>query len=268
MDWIESENLFLHDIALLIENTEKKVYFYAGPKSDIKDHAVGQQLAQDVVQKFGYSFIVLDDVIPLKIQKEIDLLLGDNIDPRTYKEERTLPMLIFVILGTIGCLLMLALLINNMRMFGWQKSLLIYGTSLDSFNKLFKVSRIILFISIGFFLSQFLSALLTKRIFLIAASFFTVAIAVGAYIYILEGIGLFAHAPDEILRWELLLHQLWIFLATGAECGIIIWTGLLIFRHTEVKTKSELSLEEKRKAAHPTILRDKPQVELKEIEKE
>lgn len=267
-DWIESDNLFLHDIALLIENTEKKVYFYKGPKSDKRDHAMGKELAQSVVQKFGYSFIELGDVIPLKIQKEIDLLLGDNIDPRTYKEERTIFMLIFVILGVIGALFIFALFINNLRMFGWRKSLLVYGATSSDFEALFRISRILLYISIGFLIAHFVSALLTKRIFLIIASMVMIAVAVGAYFYILEGNGLFARAPEEILRSELLLHYLWLLMVLIAEGGIIFWTSMLIFRHTEFKPKKEMSLEEKRKAAHPTILRDKPPVELKEIEKE
>ncbi|MCF2139422.1 MAG: hypothetical protein K9W44_05135 [Candidatus Lokiarchaeota archaeon] len=268
MDWIESNNLFLHDIALLIENTEKKVYFYAGPKSAKKDHELGKQLAQNIVKKFGYDFIILDTAVPLAIQKEIDLLLGENIDPKAYKEERTILMQLFVILGFLGSLTLLALLINNLRMFGWRISLLTYGTTLDSYNELFRISRITLYVAFGLIISQFLCSLFTKRIFLIISSFALILIIGGIYYYLLEGTGLFQRAPEEIRRSELLLHTLWLLIAIGGFLGFIVWSSIVIFKHTEIKPKMRISLEEQRRASHPTILRDKAPVELKEIKRE
>ncbi|MHA1672549.1 MAG: hypothetical protein ACTSYI_02890 [Promethearchaeota archaeon] len=268
LDWIESESLFLHDIALLIENTEKRVYMYSGPKSTKKEQEIGIKLAQNIIEKFSYEFIILGTAVPLKIQSEIDLLLGDNIDPRTYKEDRTLSMIFFSIFGMIGGIAFIGMFINQLRMIGWKVAPLVFGTSVETFSALFEISIFFLWISMGFFGAQFLVSLLTKRIFLIFASFSVAAISFGAYLYLDKGVFLFPDAPASIGRLELLFHFLWLAIALLILVGITVWSMMTIILHTKPKKVEIMDIDEIRKASRPTILRDKEPVELKEIEGE
>ncbi len=268
MDWIESESLFLHDIALLIENTEKRVYMYSGPKSSKKEQEIGIDLAQNIIEKFSYEFIILGTAVPLKIQAEIDLLLGDNIDPRTYKEDRTLSMIFFSIFGLIGGIAFIGMFINQLRMIGWKIAPLVFGTSEGTFAALFEISIIFLWISMGFLGAQVLFSLLTKRIFLIFASVSVAAISFGTYLYIDKGVFLFPEAPASIGRLELLFHFLWLAIALLILVGITVWSIMTIFLHTKPKEVEIMDIDEIRKASRPTILRDKAPVELKEIERE
>ena len=82
-NWVESESLFLHDIALLIDNKTKKVYLWFGKHSSENERDRGSKLASEMMNKYkSYDLIVLgDNVVPLKIQSEIEILLGDNADP-------------------------------------------------------------------------------------------------------------------------------------------------------------------------------------------
>lgn len=268
MDWLESENLFLHDIALLIENTEKKAYLYSGPKTSKSEHELGMELAQKIIQKFNYELIILEDSVPLKIQAEIDLLLGDNIDPRNYKEERTIWMILLMIMGIIGSGIYTGMFINNLRMIGWKQSSLTFGTSAEIFDSLFSVSIILLWVCIGVFGLMILFSIGTQRAFLITSAIIVEAVSIGTLLYLQKGIFLFGGAPEEISRLELLLHYLWLGIALLGilfVCGWILW---IILHQTEIRKKEEVSLEEIRKSSHPTILRDKPPVEMKEIEKQ
>ena len=96
-DWIESNDLFPHDIALLIDTDTKSIYLHFGTKSTPEERRFGKELASGLLKKYEtYSFEILDDVIPLKIQAEIDLLLGDNIDATRLKEPRTWSLWIFI----------------------------------------------------------------------------------------------------------------------------------------------------------------------------
>ncbi|MHA1520464.1 MAG: hypothetical protein ACTSRK_09800 [Promethearchaeota archaeon] len=268
MDWIESENLFLHDIALLIENTEKRVYMYSGPKTSKKDQEIGIKLAQSIIEKFSYEFIILGTAVPLKIQAEIDLLLGDNIDPRTYKEERSLSMILFAIFGMIGGITFIGMYISQLGMIGWKIGPLVFGTSEGAFLTLFETSIIFLWISLGALGAQILVSLITKRIFLIFASVTVGLISFGTYLYLNKGVFLFPGAPTSIGRLELLFHFLWLTIALLILVGTAIWAIMTIILHTKPKEAEIVSVDEMRKASHPTILRDKEPVELKEIEKE
>ncbi|MHA1673433.1 MAG: hypothetical protein ACTSYI_07380 [Promethearchaeota archaeon] len=268
LDWIESESLFLHDIALLIENTEKRVYMYSGPKSSKKEQEIGIELAQKIIEKFSYEFNILGTAVPLKIQAEIDLLLGDNIDPRTYKEDRTLSMILFVLFGMFGGSAFIVMYINHLRMLGWKIAPLVFGTSEETFVALFEISTIVLWITMGLFGAQMLFSLITRRLFLIFASFSAAAISFGTYLYLNKGVFLFPGAPASIGRLELLFHFLWLTIALLILVGITIWAIMTIILHTKLKEKEIVGIDEIRKASRPTILRDKAPAELKEIDKE
>ena len=44
-----------HDVALLIDNKQKKVYFWAGPKADETQCDRGTQMASEMMQNINYT---------------------------------------------------------------------------------------------------------------------------------------------------------------------------------------------------------------------
>ncbi len=83
--------LFLHDIALLINNKQKKGYLWCGPRSPIEERDRASKLATDLMEKYSmYELIVLGDSVPLKIEAEIESIIRRKCrriknENRTYK---------------------------------------------------------------------------------------------------------------------------------------------------------------------------------------
>ncbi|UYP46179.1 hypothetical protein NEF87_002464 [Candidatus Lokiarchaeum ossiferum] len=271
-DWIEAEDLFPHDVALLIENDQRKVYFYSGSKCKAEEREQGLQSSQDILNKFpSYSLEILSDAIPLKIQAEIDLLLGENIDASRFKEDRTISMNFLMILGLLYSLSFLLILINSFRVIGWTIENNILMPSHEVFEENFALSIIFAWITIGIGGVYALNSLITRRIFLIICAVVSEGIILGVFFYLQKGIAIFSldsgyTDPYLIPRLQIMLFVMWMCIAWISSTAAIGINIRVILKHTVQNTKQQLSLDEMRLSAKPTILRDKTIVELKEIE--
>ena len=149
MDFVESESLYPHDIALLIDNEERKVFFYSGVKSKERERKIGIDLASKIINKFKmYNFVILDDVVPLKVQARIDeMMIGDEI---IVKVERTLPMQISIIFGICSLILSFLIPILGFSLFGWEKpEIILYSVSASQFASYFDTLILISWIWFG-----------------------------------------------------------------------------------------------------------------------
>ncbi len=269
-DWIEAEDLFPHDVALLIENDQRKVYFYSGSKCRPEEREQGLQSSQDILKKFPtYSLEILSDVIPLKIQAQIDLLLGDNIDLARFKEDRGLFMDLLLLFGALFSIAFLLIVINGFRSFGWSLEANTFAVSNDIFDASFALSILLTWIAIGIGGAYVLISIITRRVFLIVSAFASEGILVGLFFYLQKGIHIFSVSPGDpylITRFQVMLFVMWLCIAWICSITAVGINTRLILKNTIRPQKQHLSLEEMRQAAKPTILRDKTVVELREVE--
>lgn len=269
-DWIEAEDLFPHDVALLIENDQRKVYFYSGSKCKAEEREQGLQSSQDILTKFpSYSLEILSDVIPLKIQAEIDLLLGDNVDASRYKEDRNIFMNFLMIFGSIYSIAFLLIIINSFLAFGWSIENNVLMPSHQVFEANFTLSILFTWITIGIGGIYVINSIITRRIFLIVCAVVSEGIILGVFFYLQKGIHIFSVEytdPYMIPRFQVMMFAMWMCIAWLSSIAAVGINIRMILLNTVQKPKQHLSLEEMQLSAKPTILRDKTPVKLKEIE--
>ena len=269
-DWIETDNLYPHDVSLLIDSDTRKIYLHYGTKSTADERVLGKGLVSNLMEKYqAYTFEILEDVIPLKIQAEIDLLLGDNIDVGGSKEPRTLILWIYIGLSCVAIILHIIDLINTLRIFGWPHVLSAYSVAPDQFNDLFSVSIVVIWIAIIVSGALVVVSLFSKRIFLITIASVGCMISVGlGVIYLRQREFIFGFAIQdtyEIIRLQLFIHFFWVLLATVMASGITGWALYLLFTQTIPLEKEAVDIEQIRLASKPTILRDRPPAQMQEI---
>ena len=273
MDFVESESLYPHDIALLIDNEERKVFFYAGIKSKEREQKIGIDLASKIITKFKmFEFVLLDNVIPLRVQAEIDeMIIGDDI---IVKIERTLPMQISIYIG-IGILILSFLMpIIGFSLFGWEKpEIILYSVTAAQFASYFDRLILISWIWFGITCAQLACNIWSKKIYLVVCSLASTIISLGLVLYVNQRVLLFEFQSGSIesgiyliQRFEIILFWIWLLLGSIGVFASSFISVFTIFKHSEIIKKEELDAEKIRLKSRPTILRDKPPVELKEIE--
>ncbi len=273
MDFIESESLYPHDIALLIDNEEKRVYFYSGVKSKERERKIGIDLASKIIKKFKiYKFEILEDVIPLKIKAQIDeIMIGDDF---IVKVERSLPMQISIYFG-IGILIVSLLIpILGLSIFWWDKpEIILYSITASQFANYFGLLILISWIGFGINFTQLICMIWSKKVYLVVCSVASTTITLGLVLFISQRELIFEFQAGSIessiyliQRLEIILFWMWILLGyIGAFVSSLI-SIVTIFKHSEIVEKEKLDAEKIRLKSRPTILQDKPLVELKEIE--
>jgi hypothetical protein len=265
--WIETESLFPHDIALLIDNKAKKAYLWFGDRSDEALRDKAQQLATEMMKKYTmYELIVLGTTVPMKIEAEIENLLGENADPTKLKIARTKAMIYFVYLGYAGIIALLAVVINNIRMLFWDSVDDSYVISSWLFNNLFDVSVIISIIVVVIFGVQFILGLLSQKTYLVVSALACAGVALGMMFYLAEGELIFEFLTGSsqetflIRITDVLAHITWLVLIWVTCALITLYAVLAIKKTTEIK---EVQKKVQQLTAKPSLLRD-ARVKLKE----
>ena len=274
MDFIESDSLYPHDIALLIDNEEKSVFFYSGTKSKEQERKIGIELASKIINKFKtYKFVILAEVVPLKIQAEIDEMMigGDEV---VIKVERILPMQISIIFGIGSIILSLLIPILGFSVFGWEKpEIIYYRINSSQFADYFNTLILIIWIGFSINCAQLICNIWSQKIYLVVSSLASTIITLGLVLYLNQKELLFEFQSGSmesgiyiIPRLEIILFWIWLLLGCIGAIVTSMISVITILKHSEVVEKEELDADAIRLKSRPTILQDKPPVELKEIE--
>ncbi len=206
-DWIESKELFPHDIALLVEMKENKVYLWFGPFSKKEIREAAEQRAKEYMKNYGEMKLdVLDqDTIPLKLQAEIEQLLGENRDFLTKKIPRTAPMSLFYycMYASLGFLIISVL--NLFRML--QGDIVGDGLLINSFqfHDYFILSEQLVFISVILAGIGVVLGIWSEKLFLTVSAVVGFVISLGFYFYVGNREFLFYSLPTT-LEWNYLLE--------------------------------------------------------------
>ena len=247
MDFVESESLYPHDIALLIDNEEKKVFFYSGTKSKEREIKIGIDLASKIINKFKmYKFVILEDVVPLKVQAQIDeMMIGDEI---IVKVERTLLMQISIYFGIDVLIVSLLVPILGLSIFWWDKpEIILYSVTATQFASCFDILILISWIGFGINCAQLICNIWSKKVYLVVCSMASTIIALGILLYINQRVLLFEFQPGSIessnyliQRLEIILFWVWILLGSA---GVFISSLISIIKDSILLTKFCPSIE-------------------------
>lgn len=185
-EWLESKEISPDDIVLFYGIKESKIYLWFGPLSNKELKEAAEKRAKDYLkEKHVQGFEVLtDNTISLKLQSKIEELLGKNRDYVSKKIQRTLPMSIFYYVMYVSLLLILASVLNFLRLF--QNEVVENGlkVNVDLLQDYFNLSEIFIIISIVLSCIGIVCAIWSDKMFLIISSVICSVISLGFYFYI------------------------------------------------------------------------------------
>jgi hypothetical protein len=224
-DWVESTKLFPHDIALLVRMNEMKVYLWFGPfsKKELRDSA--EQRAKKHMEKDPEMKLeILDDqTIPLKLQAEIEELLGENRDFLSKKIPRTLPMTLFYYCMYSALAFLILSVLNLLRMF--QGDIVGNGLLINryQFQDYFVLSEQFVFISVILAGFGVILGIWSEKLFLTVSAVVSFVISLGFYFYIGNREFLFYSLPTTF-EWDFLLE-------IGSIVVFFIWALIACIGH-------------------------------------
>jgi len=258
--WIETEQLFLHDIALLIDNKAKKGYLWFGTKSDLTARTEGERLAKDLIARYkSYELLVMSETIPLKVELEIQQLLGEEADPTKNKMPRTKTMIAFWngAYLAIGCFLIVIFI--NMRMLFFENYNGNIRVDQASFGNTIQLAVILSLITCGIYIFELIMGLINQKFFLVICSASALAMIIGATLYQAQGEFLFeflegSTATVFLIRFsDVIIHILWLIAILAASSGPMIYCIIAIKNTTEIK---EVRGTRRIESTTPSLLRE------------
>jgi hypothetical protein len=193
-----------------------------------------------------YELIVLgNSTIPLKVESEIEQLLGENADVSKNKIERTKTMQIFEYGGWASIVMMGVLVFINMRMLFWNLVNGHYSVDMWSFNDLFEVIVVFALIVCIMYGVELVLAIVNKKIFLIVCSAAALAMSIGTMFYLAQGEFIFPFLPGApqytyyIRVVDILANIGWLFLVWAASSLPIVYCIFAIRKTTEFKASTK-----------------------------
>lgn len=224
-DWVESTKLFPHDIALLVEMKEMKVYLWFGPFSKKELRVAAEEQAQKYMQNYkDMKLEVLNEqTIPLKLQAEIEELLGENRDFLSKKIPRTLPMSLFYYCMYSSLAFLIISVLNLFRML--QGDIVGDGLLVNSyqFHDYFVLSEQLVFVSLVLAGIGVILGIWSEKLFLTASAAVSFVISLGFYFYIGNREFLFYSLPTT-LEWNYLFE-------IGSIIVFFVWTIVACIGH-------------------------------------
>ncbi|MHA1340952.1 MAG: hypothetical protein ACTSRZ_13285 [Promethearchaeota archaeon] len=260
--WIETEKLYPHDIALILDIKEKTIYLWIG-------HRATKSMKVEALENYGiliskypnFKFIELDDAVPIKIQSQIDKRLDLTFE-QAKKIERTPAYFLFLVIGIVGLASLIVSVVFMLIPLSWDKSTeytAYYLVSEANYTSWVENSQISLIVAIIIFEILLIDSIFTKKIFLIMAAGASSLITIGFYKYISLGIYLFDFNPGEVVGNYLIMQAeiYWHFLLImGGMVAILL--PILISINAILKETFPISFKEWRaKKRKPRIVLEK-----------
>ncbi|MHA1723876.1 MAG: hypothetical protein ACTSXH_03420 [Promethearchaeota archaeon] len=196
-NWIEEENLLLHDSCALLDEKVRIVYIWNGPKTTPEKREKAKDSIQKLLSKYPNNFLevkILEEEVPEAVQKQIDqMLLG-------FEEEEEKAKLIFTHLSTVrlyffltilSLILPIASLINLFLSFSWPSSNGNIIVSASTYNSWINISMWFHIVTAGAFLITTIISVWEQDYQVAIFSGVGLLINTGIVLYLSQGIFLF-----------------------------------------------------------------------------
>lgn len=214
--WIETEKIYPHDIVLILEPKNKKIYLWKGPRAPQSLIFEALPEVDKLKEKFEkFEYIELGDVIPMKVETEIE----ERID-RSFEETQKIDrapqyflFIVFTILGLVSAVVSYIFLLAPItwNVSGSDETIMIVSEMF--YANWVSVTSIAVLVTTCIFTALAITSAFTKKIFLIMNGILAMAIQYGTYRYIRLGIYLFdfqgGASPGyyNILRSEVAIYS-------------------------------------------------------------
>lgn len=201
-NWVEeSEQLLLHDCVAFLDEEERTVYLWNGPKSTQKRLEMGYDSVTDLMMGLpddSLQLTVLLDDIPDKIQNKIDVMF-EGVRKERESQKRIFSSLISIRLYLIFSILALILpifsLLNLQRFLFFPVSSGITAVTSTGFNTCFMTTRILTVITLIFLAFNVIIASYERDYKVAVLALIGVITCIGILLYLSQGIYLFNFQP-------------------------------------------------------------------------
>ena len=212
--WIEETgHLLLHDCVAFLDEEERRVYLYNGPKSTYKRLEKGYDSVTKLMLNLpddSIQLTVLIDEIPEKIQKEIDVMF-DRVKEEKKTKKRIFSSLISIRLYLIFSILTLVLpifsMLNIMNFLNFPVSNGIAAVTAVNFNAWFLISRMLTIVSIIFFILNIIIGAYEQDIQTGVFALVGAIACIGIVLYMGQGTFLFKFQPGWTSTTFLILQN-------------------------------------------------------------
>ncbi len=180
-------------------------------------------------------------------------------------------MNLFVYFGLAGIVTMFILLINNLRILGWNYVNGYFSIDQPSFDALFQSSMDICYVLIAIYIAELIFAFANMKIFLVVTAAAALGMAIGTWFYLAQGEFLFPFLPGspQYIFWiagsDVAIHIVWIVIVFCVSSLIILYALFAIRQTTEHKEKVILKEVE---SIQPTLITREQLEQIPEIKTE
>lgn len=248
-NFVETDSLYLHDAAILVDDAQKQVYYWEGEKTPPKAREQGRARfaaikARDQFQSFEFSEAAENPTFELN--RAVNKLLGDNVELAKEKEVRTHATMAAISLAAVGVVFTTLSLVNGIFGLGVTRSGPYLQVPVEVFDRTFHYGRLFTTLSFFCFVATFGIGVYLKHKWLMAVSALSLGATVGWYIYLGFDLYLFEFmnedpfAPTLLLNYgDLAFHvflNVVVFVFVNGPLSYVIYQ---LFTSTVVKEREE-----------------------------
>lgn len=194
--WLEEESLLLHDLCAILDEDEKILYIWNGPKSSPERLEKGYNSIESLLSNYpnmDLKLIKLEKKIPPKLKVKIDDMLASmKIDEDNFLQfTRFSSIKIFFISSLLIITLSVLSLLNLMRhsdLLNWSGNIALKA---ENYETWINISKFLIFLSLCLFIINTGIGILESEHQVIIFSTAGIIICIGIILYLNQGIYLF-----------------------------------------------------------------------------
>jgi len=242
-NWIEEESyLLFHDLCAFLDEKEKIVYLWNGPKSTEERLEKGYESIEHLFSSYpdpdfvnSLKLIILEEDIPKDVQKKLNNMLEairDQEDREQYQFSRLSTIRLYFIFSVACIVLPFLSILNLITVFFWPT----YGNYIAATPELYSrwllISKILLLITFIVFIGNVIVGIVELEVWIVIVSLMGFIVCIGLLIYLNQGIYLFLfgeESTDELYLIELSDLRLFIFINLIGVLVFLIPNTLKLF---------------------------------------
>ena len=231
--WIETEKLYPHDIALILDPSEKIIYFWRGPRSKQDAKTEASALFDNLITKYpNFKYTKLEKDIPQEIEEKIEMITDKSYETMR-KFDRAPVYSVFFYIGIVCLIFLLIVYSFIFSPLGWNLSTEnpgMYSVSEIDYSTWIQLSSNAAFISIVLFSILTVCSLFTLKIFLISTSLIGTGVKIGVYYYLNLGVYLFDFQGNSLQEppYRILIIDVIIYCLLSLFSLLVILIPLII----------------------------------------
>ena len=227
--WKEEEDgLLSHDIGAILDEKKEVIYLWSGSKSTKKRYKKGYKQLKELSANFpelNLQFILAKKNFPMEIQKKFESMLEsarrEEGSKLIFSRFTTIRVFFIFLLGVI--ILSTVSLINLSTSLFWPLSNLNHVVNSNTFKLWINISKILMLITIFFFLINLIIGIIEMESQVITFSFIGVIICVGIYFYLNFDVFLFIFQDGSTLTNFLILKSDLLFFISINTISVLIF---------------------------------------------